>query len=74
MPEDVMGFYRKNIGGLHQALRIALGVAVTISALVYLAGIAAWLVALGGAGFALTGLVGYCPMCAMAGIGRGGVS
>ncbi|MHC2619905.1 hypothetical protein ACVIW2_001937 [Bradyrhizobium huanghuaihaiense] len=69
-----MAFYRKNIGGLHQAVRIALGVAVAGAALVYLAGATAWLVALGGAGFALTGLVGYCPMCAMAGIGRGGLS
>jgi hypothetical protein len=68
-----MAFYRKNIGGLHQAVRIALGVAVAVAAFVYLTGAAAWLVALGGGGFALTGLVGY-PMCAMAGIGSGGVS
>ncbi|WP_167407013.1 YgaP family membrane protein [Bradyrhizobium forestalis] len=69
-----MAFYRKNIGGLHQAMRIALGAAVAGAALIYLAGTVAWLVALGGAGFALTGLVGYCPMCAMAGIGRGDMS
>lgn len=69
-----MAFYRKNIGGLQQMVRIALGVAVSVAAFVYLAGATAWLVALGGAGFALTGFVGYCPMCAMAGIGRGGVS
>lgn len=69
-----MAFYRKNIGGLHQVVRIALGVAVVAAAFIYLSGATAWLVALGGAGFALTGLVGYCPMCAMAGIGRGGVS
>jgi hypothetical protein len=70
----VMAFCRKNIGGLHQAVRIALGVAVAVAAFAYFSGAAAWLVALGGAGFALTGLVGYCPICAMAGIGRGGVS
>ena len=69
-----MGFYRKNIGGLHQAVRVAAGIAVAVAAFVYFTGALAWLVALGGAGFALTGLVGYCPMCAMAGIGRGGVS
>jgi hypothetical protein len=69
-----MAFYRKNIGGLHQVVRIALGVAVVAAAFIYLAGATAWLVAFGGAGFALTGLVGYCPMCAMAGIGRRGVS
>ncbi|MCG2627011.1 DUF2892 domain-containing protein [Bradyrhizobium sp. WYCCWR 13023] len=69
-----MGFYRKNIGGLHQAVRVAAGIAVAVAAFVYFTGALAWLVALGGAGFALTGLVGYCPMCAMAGIDRGGVS
>jgi Protein of unknown function (DUF2892) len=69
-----MAFYRKNIGGLHQAVRVAAGIAVVVAAFVYFAGVTAWLVALAGAGFALTGLVGYCPMCAMAGIGRGGVS
>ena len=74
MSEDVLGFYRKNIGGLHQAVRVVLGLAVAIAGFAYLSGLAAWLVALGGAGVALTGLVGYCPMCAMAGIGRGGVS
>ncbi|MBC9880162.1 DUF2892 domain-containing protein [Bradyrhizobium sp. INPA01-394B] len=69
-----MAFYRKNIGGLHQAVRVAAGLAVVVAASVYLTGAPAWLVALGGAGFALTGLVGYCPMCAMAGLGRGGMS
>ena len=69
-----MAFYRKNIGGLHQAVRVAAGIAAAVAALVYLGGAVAWLVVLGGAGFALTGLVGSCPMCALAGIGRGGVS
>jgi hypothetical protein len=69
-----MAFYRKNIGGLHQTVRVAAGIAVAIAAWVYLTGAPAWLVALGGAGFALTGLIGYCPMCAMAGIGRGDAS
>lgn len=69
-----MAFYRKNIGGLHQTVRIAIGMAVVAAAFVYLTGATAWLVALGGVGFALTGIIGYCPMCAMAGIGRGGVS
>ncbi|MGL3110024.1 YgaP family membrane protein [Bradyrhizobium sp. BR 1432] len=69
-----MGFHRKNIGGPHQAVRVVLGIGVAVAALVYLAGSAAWLVALGGARLAVTGLVGYCPMCAMAGIGKGGTS
>ena len=69
-----MAFYGKNIGGLHQAVRVALGGTVAVAALVYLAGATAWLVAVGAAGFALTGLVGYCPMCAVTGIGRGRAS
>ncbi len=69
-----MAFYRKNIGSLHQVVRVVLGVVVAIAAFVYLSGPTAWAVALSGAGFALTGLVGYCPMCAIAGVGRGDVS
>lgn len=66
-----MAFYRKNIGSAQQVLRLALGVAVAIAAFVYLSGLAAWLVAASSLGFALTGLVGYCPMCAVAGIDMG---
>ncbi|MBR0776194.1 DUF2892 domain-containing protein [Bradyrhizobium diazoefficiens] len=69
-----MAFYRKNIGGLQQAVRIAAGIAVVVAAFAWFTGAAAGLIALAGAGFALTGVVGYCPMCAMAGIGRGEVS
>ncbi|WP_234680646.1 YgaP family membrane protein [Bradyrhizobium monzae] len=69
-----MAFYRKNIGGLHQAVRVVAGIAVAIPALVYLTGAPTWPIALGGAGFQMTGLVGYCAMCAVAGIGREGVS
>ena len=68
-----MALYRKNIGSLHQAIRVALGIAAAIAAFVYLSSVAAWLVALGGLGFALSGFVGYCPMCAMAGVGRGDI-
>jgi len=69
-----MALYRKNIGSLHQVMRVALGIAAAVAAFVYLSGVAAWLVAAGGLGFALTGLVGWCPMCAVAGIGRGDAS
>lgn len=69
-----MVLYRKNIGSLHQVMRVALGIAVAVAAFIYLSGMAAWLVAAGGVGFALTGLVGWCPMCAVVGIGRGDVS
>ncbi|MCW2238530.1 YgaP family membrane protein [Azospirillum canadense] len=65
-----MAFYRKNLGGTHQAVRVALGLAAAVAAFIHLSGITAWLAATGGLGFALTGVFGYCPMCAVAGIGR----
>ena len=43
-----MAFYRKNIGSLQQAVRIAAGVAVVVAAFVYFTGGTAWLVALSG--------------------------
>ena len=33
-----MGFYHKNIGSVHQAVRIVLGLAVLIAAFVFLSG------------------------------------
>lgn len=64
-----MALYRKNIGGMQQAVRVVVGVGVAALAAVYLAGPLAWLAAAGGMMFAGSGLVGYCPMCAVAGIG-----
>lgn len=65
-----MAFYRKNIGSLEQIARVAAGVAVAALALVYYPGLVGWLVAAGSLGFSLTGLIGYCPMCAIAGVDR----
>lgn len=65
-----MAFYRKNIGGLQQAARIVAGAAVAVLAFNYLVGPVAWLAAASGLGFALTGLFGYCPMCAVTGLDR----
>lgn len=66
-----MAFYRKNIGGAHRAVRMALGAGVAVLALSYLSGVTAWGAAVSGLVFALTGIVGYCPACAVAGIGKG---
>jgi len=65
-----MGSYRKNIGGGQQVIRGGIGLATGVAAFVFLSGPPAWLVAASGLVFALTGVVGYCPMCAVAGIGR----
>jgi hypothetical protein len=64
-----MGLYRKNIGGGQQIARIAVGLGGAAAGLLLLG--APWSLLAGGAGlvFALTGIVGYCPMCAMAGLG-----
>jgi hypothetical protein len=65
-----MAFYRKNISSMHQVIRLVIGIAAVIASLVFLSGWPTLLVAAGGIGFALTGIVGYCPMCAMVGIDR----
>ena len=66
-----MAFYRKNMGGAQQIARVALGVGAAIAAYMLLTGPLALIGAAAGLGFAATGFVGYCPMCAIAGVGRG---
>jgi hypothetical protein len=63
-----MGFYRKNIGGAQQIVRLVIGVGGAIGALIWLAAPLAYLGVVAGLAFAITGLVGYCPACAVAGI------
>ncbi|WP_062478574.1 YgaP family membrane protein [Variovorax boronicumulans] len=57
--------YVKNVPGWERALRIALGLA--FAAMNWPANALAVAVGLMGAMLALTGLVGFCPMCAMVG-------
>ena len=64
-----MTLYRKNIGGVQQAVRLAIGVCIVAAAALYLTGPLAWVAAISGTVFAGSGLFGYCPMCAVAGIG-----
>ena len=68
--EVTMAFYRKNIRSPEQVVRIAAGLVAAVAAFGYLTGWLAILIAAGGVVLALTGIVGYCPMCAMAGIDR----
>ena len=65
-----MAFTARNIGSTHQAIRVILGVGVAIAAFAFLNGPAAWLAAASAIAFALTGVVGYCPICAVTGVGR----
>jgi hypothetical protein len=63
-----MAFYRKNIRSAEQVARIAIGLVAAVASVIYLSGWLAIVVAVGAIAFVATGLVGYCPMCAMAGI------
>ena len=60
-------FYVKNLPGWERWLRVAGGAAMTVYALSSVGGILGWILAAGGAGIALSGVFGFCPMCALAG-------
>jgi Protein of unknown function (DUF2892) len=61
-------FYRKNIYTWEQGLRIiASGALVAYAALVMPAGMLSYALIAGGIGFGLTGVFGFCPLCAMVG-------
>ncbi|ANK77199.1 DUF2892 domain-containing protein [Ensifer sp. ENS07] len=63
-----MAFFRKNIGKGQQIVRIGLGVGAAVMAYSFLSGWIALLVGVSALTFVLTGLIGYCPACAVAGI------
>ncbi|MES2583147.1 MAG: DUF2892 domain-containing protein [Pseudomonadota bacterium] len=60
-------FYVKNVPGWERVLRIVAGSVVAAFALYSFAGPMGWLLAASAAGIAISGLVGFCPMCAMVG-------
>ena len=62
--------YRKNLGSMQSRLRL-IGGALVAGGGLYLAGTGPLGLALAaaGAGLAMTGLVGWCPACAMLGLG-----
>jgi len=55
-------------------VRIVAGAVVVVLGLVMLAAPWDWLAAAAGIGMSLTGFIGWCPACAVAGIGKGGRS
>ena len=59
--------YVKNVPSLERGVRILAATAAAVAAFAYLASPWSWLAASSAFGFALTGIVGYCPMCAMVG-------
>lgn len=60
-------FYAKNLPSWERALRLALSVAAALLALMLLSPPWSWVWASSALGFALTGVVGFCPVCAMVG-------
>lgn len=61
-------FYRKNVGAKERAARAVAGISMAAGSL-FIVGITPLgvVLAAAGAGFALTGLVGFCPACALMG-------
>ena len=60
-------FFVKNLPGWERLLRVLVSVAGALVALALLPAPASWLMAGSAAGFGLTGLIGFCPACALAG-------
>lgn len=61
-------FYVKNVPGWERALRIVMGVALFAAAVAYFGSTAmGWVVGVAGAMALMTGLVGFCPACALVG-------
>jgi hypothetical protein len=63
-----MFYFKTNVPGWERFLRVAAGIAVAVLAYYFArAELGLWLGVAGGLMFAVTGLVGFCPMCAMVG-------
>ncbi len=59
--------YTKNVPIWERLVRILLAVGGVVMGLTVLHGMWSWVVAASSIGLSLTGLVGYCPACAMVG-------
>lgn len=60
-------FYAKNVPGWERVVRVILGVVVVALALTLLKGALGVVVAIAAAGIVVSGLVGFCPACALVG-------
>ncbi len=59
--------YVKNVPNTERALRVLIGLGVAIWAVLGLGGLVGWLVAGSAAMMVTTGLIGFCPACALVG-------
>ncbi|NLH81543.1 MAG: DUF2892 domain-containing protein [Phyllobacteriaceae bacterium] len=61
-------FYAKNVPGWERVLRIVLGAMMLVGSIAWFGPtVTGWAVGVMGAMAAMTGLVGFCPACAMVG-------
>ena len=60
-------FYVKNVPGWERFVRIISGVVGAVLSIVFLKGLLGVTGALAAAGITVSGLVGFCPACAMVG-------
>ena len=60
-------WYVKNVPVGERVLRVVVGVGGAVAAVLLVPGVLGWVAGASVAGLALTGLVGFCPMCAMVG-------
>lgn len=59
--------YIKNLPMWERIARLSVGASFAVYALLYLRGLPSWALLACGAGVALTGVLGFCPACALAG-------
>jgi uncharacterized protein (DUF983 family) len=60
-------FYIKNLPVWERILRSVVGVAAAVYALLAIGGVGGWVILAASVVMVLTGLVGFCPACALAG-------
>lgn len=60
-------WYAKNVPGWERLVRIGAGLGVAVGGVLLLGRVVGWLVAASAAGIVVSGLVGFCPACAMVG-------
>lgn len=60
-------FYVKNVPGWERVLRVVVSVTATILSFAFLRSPLSYIAAASAIGFALTGLMGFCPACALVG-------
>ncbi|MFZ6843270.1 YgaP family membrane protein [Undibacterium sp. RuTC16W] len=65
--KDDMMLYVKNVPGWERVLRILAGVIAIAASIYFFDGKLALMLALSAAGMVMSGLFGFCPMCAMVG-------